>query len=80
LRASKAILEFTAGKTVVDYQRSLLLRSAVERLFTIIGESLLQLRHFRPDLVARIGDHAQIIAFRAIAGLLCDRDVANRRL
>ena len=66
LRASKAIREFTAGKALADYQESLLLRSAVERLFTIIGESLIQLRQFRPDLVARIGDHAQIIAFRNV--------------
>ena len=66
LRASQAIREFTAGKTLADYQGSLLLRSAIERLFTIIGESLLQLRRFSPDLVAQIDDHAQIIAFRNV--------------
>ena len=66
LRASKAIQEFTAGKSLANYQASLLLRSAVERLFTIIGESLIQLRQLRPDLVATISDHAQIIAFRNV--------------
>lgn len=66
LRASKAIQEFTAGKSLANYQASLLLRSAVERLFIIIGEALIQLRHLRPDLVVTISDHAQIIAFRNV--------------
>src|SRR5208337_3584785 len=37
------VSQFTAGKALADYQRDPMLRLAVERAFTIIGEALTQL-------------------------------------
>lgn len=63
-QASRHIASFTAGKTLAEYQTDVLLRSAVERQFEIIGEALNQaLRHF-PELASRISTSQQIIAFR----------------
>ena len=64
--AAAAILEFVAGKTFEDYTRDLLLRSAVERQFEIIGEALNQLCKIEPQWADRIPDVPQIIAFRNV--------------
>ena len=40
LEACRAIQDFVAGNTFADYERNLMLRSAVERQFEIIGEAL----------------------------------------
>ncbi|MCH2154837.1 MAG: DUF86 domain-containing protein [Opitutales bacterium] len=42
--ASQAICEFLKGKEFTDYTSNLLLRSAVERQFEILGESLKRIR------------------------------------
>lgn len=39
LTAAKAVVEFTRGRTLTEYETSLLLRSAVERQIEIIGEA-----------------------------------------
>ena len=39
LDAAKAVVEFTAGKTLEDYLKDRLLRHAVERVVEIIGEA-----------------------------------------
>ncbi len=64
--AGRLIETFTAGKTVADYERDALLRSAVERQFEIIGEALAQLAKLDEALVARITEYRRIIAFRNI--------------
>jgi uncharacterized protein with HEPN domain len=64
--AISAIEAFTANRSFAEYERDLMLRSAVERQFGIIGEAMSQLRHRDPDLAARISDHRAIIDFRNV--------------
>jgi uncharacterized protein with HEPN domain len=64
--AADAIAAFVAGRTFEHYKSDLLLRSAVERQFEIVGEALNQLSRTAPDLVAQVPDSARIIAFRNI--------------
>lgn len=47
-QAADRITRFVAGRTLDQYQTDDLLRSAVERQFEIIGESLAQLRKIDP--------------------------------
>ena len=56
----------TADKTFADFDGDLMLRSAVERQFEILGEALNQLDHLDATLAARIPDLRQIVAFRNI--------------
>lgn len=63
-QAAAAIQEFCEGHSLESYQQSMLLRSAVERQFEIVGEALSQLSKVDAALVARIPDVPQIISFR----------------
>ena len=63
-QAVERITRFVAGKTIQIYQNDDLLRSAVERQFEIIGESLSKLRAIDPDTAAGVPESARIIAFR----------------
>ncbi len=65
-QATRAIVEFTRGKSRDDFTRDLLLRSAVERQFEIIGEALNQLAKVDPELAAKVPHLPRIIAFRNI--------------
>jgi len=65
-RAAQAIDDFTRGKSFDDFTRDLLLRSAVERQFEIIGEALSQLGKSHADIAAKVPDLRRIIAFRNI--------------
>lgn len=60
----KAILEFTQGRTFSDYEENRMLRRAVERELSIVGEAVRQLTHHFPDLEASIGSARQIVGFR----------------
>lgn len=66
LRAAELLIQFTAGKTLKDYSRDPMLRSAIERQFEIIGEALNQLLKAAPEQAARFSEHKRIIAFRNI--------------
>lgn len=66
LDAGGAIQQFTAGRTIKDYREDLMLRSAVERQFEIVGEALNRLVRLDAALVESIEGHARIIAFRNI--------------
>jgi uncharacterized protein with HEPN domain len=56
----------TAGKSFTDFNSDLVLRSAVERQFEILGEALRQLARLDATLAARIPDLRQIVAFRNV--------------
>ncbi len=65
-RACRLLAEFVAGKTFADYSADALLRSAVERQLTIVGEALNRLKKIDPTAASSITDARQIIAFRNI--------------
>lgn len=63
-RAASLIQDFTQERTFSEYEADVMLRSAVERQFEIIGEALSQgLYHF-PEMEEEITAGRQIIAFR----------------
>lgn len=66
LRAAGFLRQFAAGKTFAEYQDDVLLRSAVERQFEIVGEALSQLAKNQPDMAAQVPELPRIVAFRNI--------------
>jgi len=64
--ATLRIREFIVGQDFATYSASVLVQSAVERQFEIIGEALNQLSKIAPDIASKIPDCGQIIAFRNI--------------
>jgi uncharacterized protein with HEPN domain len=64
--AADAIAGFVSGKSDEDYAQDLLLRSAVERQLTVVGEALGQLARSDPQTAAKIADLSRIVAFRNI--------------
>ena len=65
-RAAGRVLEFVAGRSWDDYQQDVMLRSAVERQFQIIGEALNRLSKVDPGTAGRVPDLARIVAFRNV--------------
>ena len=65
-QAAERIQTFVAGRTFEDYERDVMLSSAVERQFEIIGEALRHLGQEDPDTAARIPDLPRIVAFRNV--------------
>lgn len=64
IEAGHAIQMAVDGISLDDYSKSRLIRSSVEREFTIIGEALSQLSKREADLFAQIDQAPQIISFR----------------
>lgn len=64
--AARRILRFTQGKTLDDYVVDELLRAAVERQFTILGEALSHVRRVEPAVAERIADLPRAVALRNI--------------
>jgi uncharacterized protein with HEPN domain len=64
--AAALISHFTAGKDFADYQQDSMLRFAVERAFTIIGEALGQLARFDSDLASQIAELPNIVGLRNV--------------
>lgn len=60
------VLEMTKGKTVEDYKRDRIFRSALERELQIIGEAMLQLDNISPETAEQIAEHRGIIGFRHV--------------
>ena len=52
--ACHAITEFVEGKSLSQYKRDRLLRSAVERQLEILGEALSRLDNLAPNIVRTI--------------------------
>ena len=77
LQACRLLEQFTSGKSLADFERDAMLRSAVERQFEIIGEALRLAIREEPDLAGPISDSSRIVAFRnrlihGYAGVLSD--------
>jgi uncharacterized protein with HEPN domain len=62
--AAGLVCQFTNGKEFADYQADPMLRLAVERAFTIIGEALIQLSRVDSTLAAGITDTRSVVGFR----------------
>ena len=61
---AEAIRGFTHGRTLRDYGDDLMLRSACDRQFEIIGEAMTRLRDRHPDVFDSVTEGHAIIAFR----------------
>lgn len=60
----RAIVEFVKGQNLSDYQENRMLRRAVERELSIVGEAVSQATHHFPELEESIGPARQIVGFR----------------
>lgn len=65
-QAAELILQFTANKTIEEYETNALLRSAVERQFEIVGEAINRISKVDPSINAKIPNTPRIVAFRNI--------------
>lgn len=77
-QAAELILQFTADKSFDDYDGEVLLRSAVERQFEIIGEALNRLSKIDPAVASGLPETPRIIAFRNI--LIHAYDVVDNKV
>ena len=64
--AADAIGAMTAGKTFAEFDRDIILRSAVERQFEIVEEALARLARADAAVAQQIPDLRDIVAFRNI--------------
>jgi uncharacterized protein with HEPN domain len=64
--AAEVIAAVTIGKSFADFDRDIVLRSAVERQFEIIGEALAQLARIDAATAQKVPDLRQLIAFRNV--------------
>lgn len=64
--AAEVIATITVGKTFAEFDADIVLRSAVERQFEIVGEALAQLAHLDAALAGKVPDLREIIAFRNV--------------
>lgn len=65
-QAASLVVSFLDGRRWEDYEADLLLRSAVERQFQILGEALNLLRRADEGLAEQIRDLPRIVAFRNV--------------
>ena len=62
--AAESSMSFTEGLQFSDYERNMLVKSAVERQFEIMGEALRRLQRADPNLANEIGQEGKIIGCR----------------
>ena len=65
-QAAEFILQFTKGKSFADYDGDVLLRSAVERQFEIIGEAANRLSKIDRSISDGLPTMPRIVSFRNI--------------
>lgn len=65
-QAAELISGFVAGKTFADYGQDVMLKSAVERQFEIVGEALNALSKIAPEIAEAIPELGRIVAFRNV--------------
>ena len=70
--AAEAVSTFIAGRTLADYQADLMLRSAVERQFEILGEALARALRLDAGLQTRLPASRGAIDFRNVIAHDCD--------
>ena len=66
LSAAEAIASFIHGRTAEDYRNDLLLRSAVERQFQVLGEALGRALRTEPFLQERLPAARRAVDFRNV--------------
>ena len=64
--AADAIVAMIAGRDFAEFDTDIMLRSAVERQFEIIGEALGTLARVDATIAARIPELRDIVAFRNV--------------
>jgi uncharacterized protein with HEPN domain len=65
-QACEALLQFTKGKRIEDYNADLMLRSGVERQLMIIGEALSRADKIDPNVSRSVSDIRQIVNLRNV--------------
>ncbi len=66
ISAVENIQTFVSGWSYEDYVGDLLIRSAIERQFEIIGEALNRISRYDPSLATQISNLRDIIDFRNV--------------
>lgn len=64
IEACRTIQSFTKGVSFGDYSGNLMLRSAVERQFEILGEALNRASELEPEVVTSVPDLRRIVGMR----------------
>ena len=65
-QAGTLIADFIVGVTPEQFEHDELLRSAVERKFSIIGEATAQLHKAAPEMAQALPDYRAVIALRNV--------------
>ncbi len=73
LSACKYIIEFTSDISYEDYLKDAKTRFAVERQFEILGEALNRVKRLSPEMLNKITDWQDVIAFRNIVAHAYDK-------
>ncbi len=66
LRAADAVEQFITGRTYQEYAEDLMLRSAVERQFEILGEAMARALRIEPALDERLVQSHGVVDFRNV--------------
>ena len=73
LRAADAIIEFTEGRSFEQYCEDLMLRSAVERQFEILGEAMSRALRVEPKIEHELVGARTLVDFRNVIAHGYDR-------